>query len=252
MDRPPPAMSFIILRSWASQSPNSWWEKRKSDSLLTHIQVCHDYNLCSELSFTILWFIGRNIYLVFVPVPGIELLQPLQLPKKWDKGVCMRAQSRQSSPTLCNPVNYGSPGFSVYGILLARILERVAMPSSRGSSWPGDQTCTSYVSCTGRWVLYDWCHLGSQRSLLLFIKVPSTTPGLMFLSLKWLLESPERYGVFARRTNQVTRGLEFHSHFLPPPRRGRTLGAEWITNGDLINHGYIMKPPQTSKRMGFG
>ena len=58
--------------------------------------------------------------------------------------------------TPCRP-----PGSSVYGILQARILEWVAMPSSRGSSWPRDQTSTSYISCIGRRVLYHWCHLGS-------------------------------------------------------------------------------------------
>ena len=40
------------------------------------------------------------------------------------------------------------------GILQARILEWVAMPSSRGSSPPRDGTRISYVSCIGRWVLY--------------------------------------------------------------------------------------------------
>ena len=43
---------------------------------------------------------------------------------------------------------------SVHGILQARILEWVAMPSSRGSSWPRDWTHVSYISCTGRCVLY--------------------------------------------------------------------------------------------------
>ena len=38
-------------------------------------------------------------------------------------------------------------------VLQARILEWVAMPSSRGSSQPRDQSCVSYVSCTGRQVL---------------------------------------------------------------------------------------------------
>ena len=45
------------------------------------------------------------------------------------------------------------PGSSVHGILQARILEWVAMPSSRGSSWPRDRTC---VSCIGRQILYLW------------------------------------------------------------------------------------------------
>ena len=42
----------------------------------------------------------------------------------------------------------------VHGILQARILKWVAMPFSRGSSRPRDWTCVSYVSCTGRQVLY--------------------------------------------------------------------------------------------------
>ena len=41
------------------------------------------------------------------------------------------------------------PGFSINGIFQARIQERVAISSSRGSSWPRDWTCVSYVSCTG-------------------------------------------------------------------------------------------------------
>ena len=44
-----------------------------------------------------------------------------------------------------------SMGFSRLQI---RILEWVAMSSSRGSSQPRDRTCVSYVSCIGRQVLY--------------------------------------------------------------------------------------------------
>ena len=44
----------------------------------------------------------------------------------------MRAKSLQSCPTLCDPINYSPPGFSVHGILQAGILEWVAMPSSIG------------------------------------------------------------------------------------------------------------------------
>ena len=39
----------------------------------------------------------------------------------------------QSCPTLCDPMDCGPPGFSVHGILQARILEWVAIPFSRGS-----------------------------------------------------------------------------------------------------------------------
>ena len=44
----------------------------------------------------------------------------------------------QSCPTLCDAMDYSLPGSSVHGILQARILERVVMPFSRGSSRPRD------------------------------------------------------------------------------------------------------------------
>ena len=40
----------------------------------------------------------------------------------------------QSCLTLCDPMDCSPPGFSLHGILLARMLEWVAMPSSRKSS----------------------------------------------------------------------------------------------------------------------
>jgi len=43
-------------------------------------------------------------------------------------------------PTLCDPMDKSPPGSSVLGILQARILEWVAMPFSRGSFQPRDQT----------------------------------------------------------------------------------------------------------------
>ena len=54
----------------------------------------------------------------------------------------------QSCPTLCYPMDCSPPGSSVHGISQARILEWVAISSSRGSSWPRDQTHDSCVSCT--------------------------------------------------------------------------------------------------------
>ena len=46
----------------------------------------------------------------------------------------------QSCPTLCNPMDYSPLGISVHGMLQARILQWVAIPFSRGSSAPRDQT----------------------------------------------------------------------------------------------------------------
>ena len=58
-----------------------------------------------------------------------------------------------SCGTLCDPVDCSPPGSSVHGILQARILQRVAISSSRGSSWPKRWT---HVSCIGRQILYRW------------------------------------------------------------------------------------------------
>ena len=55
----------------------------------------------------------------------------------------------QSCLTLCDPMDCSPPGSSVHGILQARILEWVAISSSRGSSQPSrDRTCNCYLNPT--------------------------------------------------------------------------------------------------------
>ena len=46
----------------------------------------------------------------------------------------VHTKSLQSGPTLCNPMDHSPPGSSVHGVLQARILEWVTLPSSGGSS----------------------------------------------------------------------------------------------------------------------
>ena len=48
--------------------------------------------------------------------------------------------------TFCNPMDCSPPGSSVHGILQVRILEWVAIPFSRESSWPRDWTCVSPIA----------------------------------------------------------------------------------------------------------
>ena len=66
-----------------------------------------------------------------------------------------RSNDAQSCSTLCNPMDCNPSGSSIHGILQAKILERVAISSSRGSSRSRGQTCISEVSCIGRQVLHD-------------------------------------------------------------------------------------------------
>ena len=53
-------------------------------------------------------------------------------------GPCMHVKLLQSCLTLCDPMDTGAWWVSVHGILQTRILEWVAMPSSRESSQPRD------------------------------------------------------------------------------------------------------------------
>ena len=57
---------------------------------------------------------------------------------------------------LSDTTDCSSPGSSVHGIVQARILEWVAISSSRGSFQSRDQTCISCFSCIGRQILYHW------------------------------------------------------------------------------------------------
>ena len=73
-----------------------------------------------------------------VPTSGLHAV-PTSSRSRTDRG-----SAAQSCLTLCDPMDRSPPGFSVHGILQARILEWVAVSFSRGSSRPRDRT---WVSC---------------------------------------------------------------------------------------------------------
>ena len=101
------------------------------------------------------------------------------------------------------------PGSSAHGILQARILEWVAVPFSRGSSRPREQTCASCISCTaGR--LYHWATRESAWSgsnipalacthmnLVTLREVPSPLSTSVSSSVTWGLQiAPTSQGSF--------------------------------------------------------
>ena len=107
--------------------------------------------------------------------------------------------SVQSCPTLCDPINCSLPSSCVHGIFQARILEWVAIFSSRGSFWPRDQTCVSCIFFIGRRTLYHW-DLGrifllnvyiTQKDelclLWLFLIITQNTYLRLFLKSHWLI-----------------------------------------------------------------
>ena len=91
--------------------------------------------------------------------------QPTRLRHSWDSpgkntGVgchfliqCMKVKSEsevaQSCLTLSDPMDCSLPGSSNHGIFQARVPEWVAIPFSRGSSWPRDRTLVSCIAGRG-------------------------------------------------------------------------------------------------------
>ena len=66
----------------------------------------------------------------------------------------------QSCLTFCDSMHCSPPASSVHGILPARMLEWVAIPFSRGSSWPSDRT---QVSCTADIFFTVWATRVKQQ-----------------------------------------------------------------------------------------
>ena len=104
----------------------------------------------------------------------------------------MKVKVSQSCLTLCESTDWSLSGSSVHGILQARILEWVAYPFSRGSSWLRNGT---EVSCiTGRfftsWATRDapivltlWTFVSKVTSLL--FNMLSRFGGLFRISLSY-------------------------------------------------------------------
>ena len=63
-------------------------------------------------------------------------------------------------PTPYDPMDYSLPGSTAHGILQARILERVAISFSGGSSQPRDQT---RVSCPGKQIFFFFLNYWATR-----------------------------------------------------------------------------------------
>ena len=86
-----------------------------------------------------------------------------------DSNAYVHAQSLQSCPARCDLMNCSLPGPSVHGLLQARILEWVAMPSSRDSSWPRYWNCVSCIFCIAGGFFYHWATWEAPFYLGIFI-----------------------------------------------------------------------------------
>ena len=98
---------------------------------------------------------------------------------------------------LCNPVDCSPPGSSIHGILQARILEWVAISSSRGSSQPRDPTQVSRNAgrCFNLWATrevsaacilkLEWYREGIMRQTKYSKSLPHILRMISSLTLLW-------------------------------------------------------------------
>ena len=95
--------------------PLGWWFATFDCLLKSLAELCKHYRCLSQFSHDLWGWCSAILDFKSVLVTGLCL-------------------------TLCDPTDFRPPGSSVHGILQARTLERFAIPFSRVSSQPRDQT----------------------------------------------------------------------------------------------------------------
>ena len=107
------------------------------------VQLSHPYMTTGKtIALNRQTFVGKVMSLLFTMLSRLVIVSYLFsfCPVfSFDKWGCMHAKLLHWCPTLCDPIDCSLPG-SVHGILQARILKWVAMPSSKGTSQPRDRT----------------------------------------------------------------------------------------------------------------
>ena len=121
---------------WCAVVLHSWWSTSWESVTVTYINI------------------SVNVLTVTWSLEGWLMTKVILMYMKWSE-----MKAAQSCATLCNSMDCSLPGSSVHGILQARILEWVAIPFSRESSKPRDQT---QVSCTAGSFFTSWATREAQ------------------------------------------------------------------------------------------
>ena len=103
------------------------------------------------------WLLGVLLYLPLKGISRYVIARPFSI----------SVLVAQSCLTLCGgPMDCSLPGSSIHGIFQAEMLEWVAIPFSRGSSPPKDQT---WVSCIAGRFFIDWVTFAPLKGFSFFI-----------------------------------------------------------------------------------
>ena len=124
-------------------------------------------SLLNLLSQTLLWSVNSKwVKYSFCPWGVCGLVEDTEL----SICVCVYAKLLQSCLTLCDPMDCSPPGSSDHGILQVRILEWVAMLSSRAPSWPGIEPVSLALSPAWQANSLPLSHQGSP-SICVFLYI---------------------------------------------------------------------------------
>ena len=116
---------------------------------------------------------------------------------------CLKVKVAPLCLTLCGPMDCSLPGSSVHGIFQARILEWVAIPSSRRSCQPRDWTQASH---TGGGFLTVWATREALKALVKAIKKKKKTSWVT-----WYFPSPGNLGCCLRHETFIAKIGSNHS-----------------------------------------
>ena len=125
------------------------WATRGSYKIQYHHKKYYWYITLSTFCYTSSLYM-YNAY-IFFPAPlesKLLRLWPFPLKSAYLQILlhCVHPCVLSGVQLFCDPMDCSLSGSSVHGILQARILEWIAMPSSRGSSQPKDQTQVSWIA----------------------------------------------------------------------------------------------------------
>ena len=158
-------MASLTRRIWVWVGYWSWWWTGKPGMLQFMGSQRVRHNWATELNWTELKLGFRFIlffFLIFIlywrrvdlGFPGGTVVKNLPTRQEtWIQSlgyIYAWVLNHSTMSFLCNPIDCRPWGSSVHGIFQARILEWVAMPSSRRPSWPRNQIHVSYISYIGR------------------------------------------------------------------------------------------------------
>ena len=146
------ALCFSLQMAWSCQPQsgfqNQWYRIERGDVLsLSHVQLFVTPWTASPQTLLSMEFPKQEYW------SGLPFPSPGALPDPGSEPV--HAQLLQSCLTLCDPKDCSLPGSSVHEILQARILEWVAIPFFRGSTWPRDRTWVSCIAGSLNWLSHQ-------------------------------------------------------------------------------------------------